>query len=244
MFAKARDRAWAAACVTNTHQLTAAVLMYADDNDSRFYELAQGAATGEATSASLNWLGYLQPYLKNTRVALCPASAQHIVDSYGGDAFGGQHWRRVDDAQLSVGMIGEMAPWACWGAWDPALDWETRRRYYQFGFHSLADYPYPAQTAIFADSVPVDPGEAGAGYWADPYSGIDRPLGLSDRHMGGTNVGFIDGHVQWHRTETLVVADQVEASGQCINYDRAHVYYDPSAPYPDAVPMCEGKGIR
>jgi len=150
----------------------------------------------------------------------------------------------VDRKQLSIGMIGEMAPW---DDWQCTVDLNNGVDYFHSycvnGFHTLPSFPYPAQQAIFADSVPQDPWSGGGGYWADPWNGIDLSFGLSDRHNLGTNVGFLDGHAKWYRTKSLIRADQIFGTGQCINYDAARVYYDPSAPYPDTQPICEGHGI-
>jgi prepilin-type processing-associated H-X9-DG protein len=237
--------------------------MYIQDYDGRYPEIAEGAAIGMADypdnptgsegetwgdgpppSIQLIWSGMLMPYMKSTQVLFCPSATHKLITSYDHLPFDGMHMWRVNNHQLSLGMILEFEPWDDWGCVVDANACGLA------GIHSEADYPYPAQTAAFTDSLPVDPSTGsisaggGAGFVADPYWGIDFETGISDRHQSGTHIGFLDGHVKWYQAVTLVVADQVLASGQCINYDRAGVYFDPTAPYPDTQPICEGQGIR
>ncbi|HZO89157.1 MAG TPA: prepilin-type N-terminal cleavage/methylation domain-containing protein [Chthonomonadaceae bacterium] len=258
VFAQARESARQISCLSNVKQLTTAEKMYIQDYDEKYNELTNGAAVGIAQwpgdsadgdgpppSEQLIWLGYLQPYIKNIQIAFCPSSAHSLVNSYHNLNFTGLYWRRVDRKQLPIGMIGEMAPW---DDWQCVVDLNNGVDYFSSycvtGFHSESSFTYPAQFAVFADSVPKDPGTGGGGYWADPYNGINVNFGLSSRHREGTNVGFLDGHAKWYKTSTLVAPDQIFGSGQCINYDRARVYYDPSAPLPDTQPTCEGQGLR
>jgi prepilin-type N-terminal cleavage/methylation domain-containing protein/prepilin-type processing-associated H-X9-DG protein len=92
VFAQARDKARAAACLNNLKQIGIGLMMYAQDYDEVLAGNHTGAphsGAGDAGAANLtpigfmdkdetrvrrNWARDLQPYLKNTQVYSCPNS--------------------------------------------------------------------------------------------------------------------------------------------------------------------------
>ena len=60
VFAKARDKARQATCLSNLRQLGTAFFMYTQDYDECFMMTA-------------NWKANLQPYIKNTQINTCPS---------------------------------------------------------------------------------------------------------------------------------------------------------------------------
>lgn len=67
VFAKAREKARQASCLSNTRQLGIALISYIQDNDE----------TGMAHAAfnpTLYWPSMLIPYMKNTQILNCPSS--------------------------------------------------------------------------------------------------------------------------------------------------------------------------
>ena len=69
VFAKAREKARQASCLSNTRQFGVAILSYAQD-----YDETLPPAIGGASMASLYTVfDYCQPYMKNTQLELCPA---------------------------------------------------------------------------------------------------------------------------------------------------------------------------
>jgi len=249
VFAQAREKARAISCLSNQKQIDTSLLMYVQDYDEVLPDITAGAALGNAANgnpgepANRIWNGFLQPYMKNGQLAICPSSAHSIIKSFDGVDFTGFFWTPVDRRQLSIGIIAQITPWEDYGCTiDPTM---FPNSYCELHFHPMAEYPYPAQTATFADGVPKDPSTRGGGYIVNPLNAINTNFAFSDRHSKGSNVSFQDGHSKWSRTERLVVADEIDNGiGQCINYDAAGVYYDPSAPYPDTTPLCNGLGIR
>lgn len=71
VFAKAREAARQTACINNGKQLATGLLMYAQDYD----ELLPRAwtSTGGPNNASRDWSTDTEPYIKNTRVFVCPS---------------------------------------------------------------------------------------------------------------------------------------------------------------------------
>ncbi len=264
VFAQGREKARQSACASNMKQLTQALRMYAQDNDETYLDVCEGTVNslynypgppwpdvwgdGPPPSIQLFWAGMMMPYMKSTQILFCPSSTHQLIASYDHLPFDGMHWRRVNTKQLSIGLVVYFEPpmdWAC------VLD---NNACGGAGFHSDSSYAYPARTAAFGDSVPEAPSkglgwDGGSGQVVDTHAGIDADFGISSRHQGGTNIGFLDGHVKRFVSTTLIVADQVDPTftlpaAECLNYDRARVYFDPTAPYPDTQPICGGRGIR
>jgi prepilin-type N-terminal cleavage/methylation domain-containing protein/prepilin-type processing-associated H-X9-DG protein len=69
VFAKAREKAREAACLSNMKQLGLALLMYAQDYDE-WFPVPDSSYAG---AGHLSWALKLQPYVKNIRIFACPS---------------------------------------------------------------------------------------------------------------------------------------------------------------------------
>lgn len=70
VFATARDRARATACLSNSKQIATALHMYTQDYDERLPLYAHLKPDG----SSFSWAQVLQPYTKSTRLFVCPSA--------------------------------------------------------------------------------------------------------------------------------------------------------------------------
>ena len=68
VFAQAREKARQTTCVSNTRQMALAVLQYLQDYDETF---PRDSNDGQKTF----WMDYVQPYVKNTAIWICPSRA-------------------------------------------------------------------------------------------------------------------------------------------------------------------------
>jgi len=244
VFAQAKAAAKKTQALSNVKQLQTGYLLYINDYDGTYYEHAQGMAYGTQNATSLIWNGYLNPYLKSVALANDPA-AQNPIASYNGVNFTGKYYVPVDYQQLATGYN-----WNFTSEFDYACSIDFNPPYASCTtFWNESQFEFPAQQLVFASSAQRTPGQTGAGFWVSPIHNINADNGISDRHNGWTVISFMDGHAKSLKATTLLVSDQVQeidpnASGQCVNYDVAHVYWDPSAPLPDNFPLCEGHGIR
>src|SRR4051794_1291126 len=66
VFAQARDRARQTNCLSNTRQMAVAVTQYLQDYDEMF---PKDSNDGQATF----WMDYVQPYVKNISIWVCPS---------------------------------------------------------------------------------------------------------------------------------------------------------------------------
>ena len=96
VFAKAREKARQASCLSNVKQLMLAFQQYKQDYDERWpLQFWDGSAWQPAASGY--WGGEIMPYCKNTQIFLCP-SMQCKVCSY---AYNNGYLSGVADAQIT-----------------------------------------------------------------------------------------------------------------------------------------------
>lgn len=71
VFAQAREKARAISCLSNVKQQSLALLMYSQDYDETFALNDMESAT-DVTVYDRSWVHYVQPYMKNLGINLCP----------------------------------------------------------------------------------------------------------------------------------------------------------------------------
>ena len=176
------------------------------------------------------------------------------MQTFNGHTFNGMTDTEVNDAQLSVGMntgLDPTAELAC------LVGQQTGNYGACVGTSTETKFPYPSQTPAFADSVAADPvpypyptsssggGPANTGFVVLAAFPTDVTGGLTDRHSNGTEIAFLDGHVKWARTSAVQPSPPTSpdfsnflANLPCVNFNAAHLYWDPTAPDPATVPAC------
>src|SRR5690242_1345128 len=65
VFAQAREKARAVVCLSNSKQIGASILMYADDYDESIVPWLTARETPDQPRSERVWVGKLQPYIKN-----------------------------------------------------------------------------------------------------------------------------------------------------------------------------------
>jgi type II secretion system protein G len=80
VFAQARDKARATACLSNTRQMATGIAMYVQDYDERFPNGGRGLSAAEqAAQTPSRWHAWIQPYIKNGDVFTCPSRSTFPV---------------------------------------------------------------------------------------------------------------------------------------------------------------------
>lgn len=191
VFARAREKARQATCLSNLRQIGIATRSYVQDNNSVFLRDEQ-STTGCPEAL-------LDPYLKSPQVWVCPddpndkvqAAKTPTVVSY---MFNSQlNAKNESQVKRPADMVvthdsdpGEVG-WTEGNTWDNG---------------STTDWP---QTMSHACS------NSGAGGKAGPPCGMNSwKLEWFQRHSGGYNALFYDGHGKWYKAApaTLATADQ------------------------------------
>jgi prepilin-type N-terminal cleavage/methylation domain-containing protein/prepilin-type processing-associated H-X9-DG protein len=110
VFARAREKARQASCLSNTKQIGLALMMYAQDCDEkyfRYYQHTTGGFTpfgaGAPQDCYVCLLDVLQPYVKNGQIFRCPSSP--------GGGLAGMHADYAMNCQLNaLAMSGVPSP--------------------------------------------------------------------------------------------------------------------------------------
>ncbi len=184
VFARARDKANQTSCLSNGKQLALGLQMYVQDYDEMIpyasFELPDGNSV---------W-GKLHPYTKNDDILGCPSTKLMNWQQRIG-------WGNVDDwpdgnwAYLDIG----------WGVDQYHFPY---RSIYGPYVQTIAEIHYPAEVGVFFEHS----GKLTA--MAYVYCPTCLMPGwptwleqISQRHNGGSNVCFYDGHAKWLSHSTL-----------------------------------------
>jgi prepilin-type N-terminal cleavage/methylation domain-containing protein/prepilin-type processing-associated H-X9-DG protein len=173
VFARARENARRASCLSNLKQIGLGVMMYSQDYDEQIpgrntmtghgvgYNCSSGTAGCVLLYDVINNRPYmLEPYVKNRQLFICPSR-------------------------------------------DAANNSATRGDYGENGLlisgASLASIEYPASMLMFADDTygsrtQYAPSSGRTNWIANYNNGGTEPYG---RHLDGVNVAFADGHAKW-----------------------------------------------
>ena len=181
VFARAREKARQASCSSNLKQLGLAWMMYIQDYDETF---------GHGWPAP-SWSSYyqeLQPYIKNTQLFMCPSEATSTACSCGYP--GGDN----DASYIRANYTRNPFTTIAFGS--------------DFRGRPLAGFDTPATTICMGDGrrcwvhaaawCRADPSNSGAGKGCDPT--------LANRHNGGGNFLYVDGHVKFEKIPAAVSA--------------------------------------
>jgi len=212
VFAQAREKARSITCLSNLRQFGNAFMMYIQDYDQTF----------PPPITTENWdgfMGALQAYVKNRQILHCPSDGGQSADgsgdppqSYEYNATCGASYRAMGSPDQKGGLAG------CWNA-----DWTVWRP----EGHSEAAIPQPAQIVVlFCAPASGYPWQCAPGINSNNVCctiacgyvmtcGPDFPPDIRgpfyqagwnaaasmNRHSGGSNYLFADGHAKWFRPE-------------------------------------------
>jgi prepilin-type N-terminal cleavage/methylation domain-containing protein/prepilin-type processing-associated H-X9-DG protein len=181
VFAAARDKGRAAACLSNQKQVGLAVMQYTEDWDSSYpYYRASVAYMNYKPPGS--WpprythpYGGLYPladYLKTPKVLMCNSA---LLDMY---------------SEPHAPLVTNLS----WNGWSTDGLWGTEY------FDKYVANPVAATTSEIAyPSSVVDTCEWSYAWWGRPESGFTH-YSKPGLHHGGMNITFADGHAKWYST--------------------------------------------
>src|SRR5436190_18591445 len=197
VFAQARAKARAAACLSNLKQIGMATRMYSQDYD----EVLVPAYLYNSRSTWEWWMDLLQPYVKNRDVFVCPS------------------WSDVEVRALHAGEKAQAWKWS-YGAnnwhWYPGGFDKDPDLIGPMGINRVTTYfnateasvQFPANTLYVMDAISQeiytppqhDYCKDGKGYEQPAtYQGFSARGLVHFRHSDGFNAVFVDGHGKWLR---------------------------------------------
>jgi len=195
VFAKAREKARATACLNNVKQIATAALMYAEDYDGTMCWSHYGV-----------YYYQLQPYIKNTQIYYCPSDGG---SAYYTDMRKAASW--LDNAMIDAALgttNGAVNYSYCMSNDVSGKGWGT-------GVRKLGQIVAPAKKILLIDNAHTstyiklncyphagghydhvgapDANTPGTWFSNDP-SGKAR---IDCRHNEGANAAYVDGHARW-----------------------------------------------
>jgi prepilin-type N-terminal cleavage/methylation domain-containing protein/prepilin-type processing-associated H-X9-DG protein len=186
VFARARENARRATCQSNMKQIGLAMLQYTQDYDEKIAHWGQtsgGVVLGTSVGAGYLWTDLVMPYLKNSQILRCP-SMRAQPSSVAARNF-------VNAPSYTMPGRPSTATWSV---------------YHYYGC-PLSVISEPSRTYLMAESVEDrrDPADSGSGSYFMRWSNapVTGPVGYATdfnfdyaRHLGASNVLFVDGHVK------------------------------------------------
>jgi len=195
VFARARENARRASCMSNMKQIGLGVMMYAQDYDGAYLTHVD-ASVGNAKL----WPQIIQPYVKSLEVFDCPS--QNFKFTNDGNAT--DYYNSAADVSYGYNY------------------WLSR---YYYADATESGITRPSETILIAETGNNKSSNLSHGYYLSYpsyYSVVSAPTNstygtkytntagvlaaparLSDRHMDGLNVIWADGHVKWVKREVL-----------------------------------------
>ena len=194
VFAKAREKAKAAACLSNVKQMILAALMYAQDYDeTTASSVIQANTWGHSYDNRRYAFELIQPYVKNNQIFICPGDANpENLTKWGGLYVVPEPWICSYGPNIQESAAAPRKGWADGGTCGLRL--------------SALQVPAATvgwcdvQNQVWTSAMVPSPG------FSVPCGQVtSNPYGLGwhvaeagvTRHNGGVSVGWLDGHAKW-----------------------------------------------
>jgi prepilin-type N-terminal cleavage/methylation domain-containing protein/prepilin-type processing-associated H-X9-DG protein len=181
VFARARENARRASCMSNLKQLALGVMQYTQDYDESYPFAATGGRTmvpgGPSepfTLASRYWTRDIFPYVKSSQVYWCPSSSDrtYVMDSSSYNAVTrGTNYGMNNDFGTNSNTCTSTPP--C----NPV---------------KLAAIPRPAELILLIDTYNVPGGQTA-------YIASYNLANMNHPHFDGSGIAYADGHVKWQK---------------------------------------------
>lgn len=223
VFAQARNKARATACLSNTKQIGLALIAYSQDYDEQMVRGWYGPGGYQASNKTerYKWLDAIEPFVKNTGLYKCPNAPLGIAfgkgefvpakqlgtvpgtnaggddEHYGSYAINSAYWRTDVNPKSKQGPSNEVAM---------AIVENPASTIWVADGNGCYQFSWPDTGA---DPVEVKK-EGSIGYLSWDGKGIgDRIEGaIIDRHQGMTNVIYCDGHSKSVALSYLIAPEQ------------------------------------
>jgi prepilin-type N-terminal cleavage/methylation domain-containing protein/prepilin-type processing-associated H-X9-DG protein len=179
VFAKAREKARQASCLSNGKQLGLALMQYAQDYDEKVCPTRIVYIPG-ATPTYGFWGYGIMPYIKNSQVFRCPSDSNPAS------------WNE----------------YAAWGSLKTSYAYNCNAAGNYDG-NALATFTRPAETILLTDfnvgCIKANSGVCGCGCAGGVVSTINTRLNQSARHNEGMNLTMADGHSKWNKVSNILL---------------------------------------
>jgi prepilin-type N-terminal cleavage/methylation domain-containing protein/prepilin-type processing-associated H-X9-DG protein len=196
VFARARENARRASCISNLKQIGLGVMMYAQDYDDTLphaYSVdgapsPDGIDTFGDGGATWVWWQMIYPYTKSSQINICPSFNPSSVNRW--QARYGANFIVLDHPAYAPVKLASIQTVA------------NTYMIFDAGNYQIQPVLVGANPGAAANEYLPGMGDAGTACAAT--AGLQQSDCQSGRHFGGDNVAFADGHVKWLRAKVIV----------------------------------------
>jgi prepilin-type N-terminal cleavage/methylation domain-containing protein/prepilin-type processing-associated H-X9-DG protein len=214
VFAKAREKARTASCMSNEKQLILGLTMYKGDYDEMWPHTNWGDLVNAPVTGAASWLTGIFPYVKNTAVFQCPSQAPSgacVMPACKGPVTPGTPW---DAGGGTTYAVNECFFASC--CQDSLIRHpsemlmlaDSRCNGWIGGYWSLS---WPARGDLTRVQIAVHNAYDAAICCHGGWNAGDEDLTI---HNGGSNLAFADGHVKWYAAQNI----KTKSAGGTIGY--------------------------
>lgn len=211
VFAQARDKARATACMSNMKQIGTGLMMYVQDYDEAlFFRPANSSArvgsgrsgvviTNTLAYSQAQWWNLLMPYEKSNGVFACPSDSTKPTspDIYGNSTIPRSYVASCAAESLSIAQV------------DDSVNTIVITEKWNHVDNGVGTTGTKINNETWMEPFDGDECQAGsdattAGGCLDPRPGY--PIGMvkmANWHQGGMNNAFFDGHAKWLQPQTI-----------------------------------------
>jgi len=194
VFAKAREKARQTMCASNNKQIATALLMYCQDyDDTSVLNIEWGAANG------FDYWGGLQNYVKNVQCFRCPSNPESVQMM--------QTQQTLTDYLLN-GIFSHGSSLAVVQTPASQVMWAER-------IYTVDDDDHHCFYVVAPGSNPLNPDDNNVTNLNGALAHVEQ-----QRHNGGSNYAFADGHVKWMQFQNMLLpSGTIAAPPNMFNYD-------------------------
>ena len=210
VFARARENARKTSCLSNVRQLAVGFTQYFQDYDEQFPLLGKNGAP------DTSWIYTMQPYIKSTQLLRCPSDTSRQWLDHG-------DWYDASITYMADGVTKAKRTSYTLNGYLPAGNSNPG---HGGNFPNLADIQKQGNLIFLTETPSTFTGPYfHAHAWNPPTStshwvaANDRPDDLAyDRHLGGFNAAFLDGHTKWLTWDQAWANRDPSVGGQSVTY--------------------------
>jgi len=187
VFARARENARRASCMSNLKQIGLGVMQYIQDYDEHYPLYRSNASANATPSNPYGWADEIQPYLKSTQIFQCPSESGAAPVGATGTAFDGQ----TDPTQSGYSDYSYNFRLSGNDNGDESSVSQASLTQVSLTIMNLDDSHYTSSSWTWGCALATQCTSAGKA-WSSTAA--------ANRHLEGSNFAFADGHVKWYKS--------------------------------------------
>jgi prepilin-type N-terminal cleavage/methylation domain-containing protein/prepilin-type processing-associated H-X9-DG protein len=201
VFAQAREKGRQASCLSNQKQLGLAILMYAQDYDETVPCYVNKTTVSGTGGANYYWSNALDTYVKARQLWYCPSFPRGFENPSANSSTYGVNYDHVirsndaNPAPLALAEFTRPAGILLLSDTLGAVETNAKESACSAGFQAGYLRTYCLHPSTSAGTLPTHGSAA--------CNTLRTTAGIAARHNDGANVGFLDGHSKWYKSQTL-----------------------------------------